>query len=356
MMRPPASIERLACGGATLIDVLVGIALAVVGVVLIYQVAGTAEVRRRDIKGAGEAEETAALSLARISFDLANAGNGFGASAEIFATCPSAATLHDTMRPISVLINDGGSDDRPDSATIRYGTASGGGVAVPLSAAASAGAPLVVQGADTFAAGDIVAIASRTGACAVSEVLTVSAPSSGQLEITAEDLTGDWPASSVLVNLGSDKRIQTIRYDVVDGALRSTDTFHADVANPLASNVVNLKLQYGIDSDGDGAIDTWVPATDLGTLGSWTADSMLHADLATLNRIKAVRVGVIVRSEFQDRRITKPFRWTLFDCPAIAKSECPGRLTGFFTPARNGGYRYRVHETIVHLRNVIWNS
>ena len=49
-------------------------------------------------------------------------------------------------------------------------------------------------------------------------------------------------------------------YDVASGTLRSTDRANGDAPSPLVSNVVNLKFQYGIDSDGDGMLDTWVRA------------------------------------------------------------------------------------------------
>ena len=46
----------------------------------------------------------------------------------------------------------------------------------------------------------------------------------------------------------------------------------------------------------------------------------------------------------------------LFDCELDDKSLCPGRLTGAIAATANGAYRYRVLETIVPLRNVIWNA
>ena len=45
----------------------------------------------------------------------------------------------------------------------------------------------------------------------------------------------------------------------------------------------------------------------------------------------------------------------LFDCELADKSACPGRLEGTFAAAANGGYRYRVIETVVPLRNSLWN-
>jgi hypothetical protein len=62
-----------------------------------------------------------------------------------------------------------------------------------------------------------------------------------------------------------------------------------------------------------------------------------------------------VRSDFLDRSINGAYRWTLFDCPATDKALCPGRLTGSIAATSSGGYRYRAYETVVPLRNVVWN-
>jgi hypothetical protein len=66
-------------------------------------------------------------------------------------------------------------------------------------------------------------------------------------------------------------------------------------------------------------------------------------------------VGLIVRSDFLDRSVKTAFGWTLFDCEAIDKSSCPGRLSGSIAATAAGGYRYRLHETVVPLRNTLWN-
>jgi hypothetical protein len=46
----------------------------------------------------------------------------------------------------------------------------------------------------------------------------------------------------------------------------------------------------------------------------------------------------------------------LFDCELADKSACPGRLEGIVAAAAGGAYRYRTMETVVPLRNVLWNQ
>src|SRR5205807_10431314 len=103
-----------------------------------------------------------------------------------------------------------------------------------------------------------------------------------------------------------------------------------------------------IDSDNDGFLDTWVSAAS----APWLPADILAAPVTSLFEIKAVRIGLITRSESYDRDVTGAFNWVLFDCPRADKTQCPGRLGGTL-PA---GWRYRTYETAIPLRNQIWNA
>jgi type IV pilus assembly protein PilW len=338
--------------GTSLVEVMVGVTIALLVVLAVYRVFAATEGLRHDTQGTGDAQQTGLFVLERLGFDIANAGNGIAASARTLASCPGTAGITDTLRPVAVLITDGGSHDRPDSVVIRYGVASGLATAVPFAATAPAGANFVVRAPEGIAPGDYVIATSRTGVCAATTVTSIATPAPGLLEIAHAALTTDFPDTSMLLNLGPVNRAQTIRYDVVGGVLRTTDLLNKDAPNPLASNIVNLKLQYGIDSDGDGRLDTWVAATDAGAVGSWTPATLLAAPVETLARVKAIRVGVIVRSEYFDRSNKTTFAWTMFECPAIDKSKCPGRMTGTIAAAADGSWRYRLYETTIPLRNL----
>jgi type IV pilus assembly protein PilW len=163
------------------------------------------------------------------------------------------------------------------------------------------------------------------------------------------------PGDAIILNEGMASRVVAARYDVSAGTLRTTDLQGGDAPNPLISNVVNLKLQYGIDTDGDGALDTWVAADASGGAGDWSPAAVLRAPVETLARVKALRVGLIVRGEQFDRAATRAFDWVLFDCEANDKRACPGRLAGSIAASSRGGWHYRVYETVVPLRNLLWN-
>ena len=132
------------------------------------------------------------------------------------------------------------------------------------------------------------------------------------------------------------------------------------VPNPLASNVVNMKVEYGIDSDLDakGLVDTWVQATN-----GWEPGTLLDPATGTvvkINQIKAIRIGLIVQSEQFDR--LRSASATTTGCCSTAPTSTRLFVRGGLrersrrsaSPA--GNWRFRKYETIIPLRNEIWNK
>jgi type IV pilus assembly protein PilW len=147
-----------------------------------------------------------------------------------------------------------------------------------------------------------------------------------------------------LVNMGPSAGQQRVRYDVSNGVLRSTSLWDANgqalvgpTPSPIASNVVMMKLQYGVVSAAN--VFSWVNAD----AAPWDAASVLAANAATLRQIQSVRIGVVVRSEQFDRDVPAS-TWSLFCTPG----PC---VTGALLP----GFRYRTYETAIPLRNPVWN-
>ena len=126
----------------------------------------------------------------------------------------------------------------------------------------------VVQGANctlsTINAGG-VSVAVGTGIATLSHTLT-STP--------GNNTTANYSATSAsLVNLGQGDRFARTLYSVdlanTTMKVRSQLPTVLAAAPPVASNVVNLKAQYGLDTDGDGQVDTWQAAT-----GNWSSANL----------------------------------------------------------------------------------
>lgn len=350
----PANVhDREPCArGFSLIDVLVGLAVAMVSLVVVYQVFVALDTVRRNAAAAADAQGNAAFALFALVSQIGNAGAGWAAAARWLDSCPFVADVAATLRPISVLIADGGAADRPDSIIVRQSLAHTLALPAALAGAAPAGNDFRVESPDVFMPGDRLVAITRDGRCVTTQATAVSVPAGGVVTIAHAPVATDLPITSVLLDLGPATRPSTVRFDVDAGSLRSTDLVNGDAPVPLVSNVVNLKFQYGIDTDADGTLDTWVHAD---ATGPWSQAALLAAPRTTLERIKALRVGIILRGERLERSLSRSFHWVLFDCARDDKTTCPGRLEGSIAAGANGSYRYRALETVVPLRNVIWN-
>jgi type IV pilus assembly protein PilW len=341
---------RKAQRGTGLAELLVGLALGLVAAVVILRAYAGAEGIKRNTVAATDAQQGGAFLMHVLADALANAGNGYATAASELSTCPDTGDIRTTLRPIPVLISAGATADAPDSLVVGYAVASAVAEPMPFAADASAGASWRIRSPLGFAVGDLVAAISLTGQCALGTITAVSAPDAdGVVALAHGGVAAAFPSTSLLLDLGPRDGVQRVRYDVADGSLRGQDLVASGATpNPLASNVALLKAQYGIDGDGDGFLDTWVSASAV----PWTAASVLAAPAATLAKIKAVRIGLIVRSETWDRAPGGGVDWVLFDCPGTDKARCTGRLAGVL-PA---GWRYWTHEITVPLRNQIWNG
>lgn len=123
-----------------------------------------------------------------------------------------------------------------------------------------------------------------------------------------------------------------------------------------ADNVVYVAAQYGIDTTctaglgacsgvaGSQTVDKFISASTAG----WTAGSITPDKVA---RIKAVRVALVIRAQY-DKDATSPASITLWDKLNGVDDAPPV----FNVPSSYRQYRYRVFETIVPLRNMIWGQ
>lgn len=341
--------------GFGLIELMVGVVIALLTMLAVHRVVIASETTRRSAQSDAEAQQIAQFALARLSFDVANAGAGIVTAARALAACPATGDFTAMTRPIAAIITSGGAPDVPDSVVVRYAVGNATVLPARFAAAAPSGASFALRTTMGFAAGDQIIISDRRGACARTTVTATRGPAGGTLTVNHDIVAAEMPSDAIALDIGSASRTVATRYDVSAGTLRATDLQGGDAPNPLVSNVVNFKVQYGLDTNGDGALDTWAEATTAGGAGDWSPNAVLRATAESLARVKALRVGIIVRGEQFDRAATRSFDWVLFDCEGVDKSTCPGRLAGSIAASARGGWHYRVYETVIPSRNLIWN-
>jgi len=350
--------DRRSLRGFSLIEIMVGIVIGMIAVLVIYQVYAAAEGIKRNTTSVGDAQQNGLLSSFMLGVELANASHGVADSMRWLAYCNAKPTAATTLSPIPLVITAGASAATPDSFVVNYSLAQRR--VTPAEVVGTDGTSYIVQSPIGFAKNDlIIAIPSSAGGdCVASKVsddpAAVACPASDQIGCVKVSPAGGTAPAAFLLDMGPTKGgvQQRVQYDVdnVANVLRSTVLWNsnglpvADAPNPIAPNVVNMKLQYGIDTNSDGVLDTWVsadtapwrPADLLGGAGS--------ALVAQLKTLKAVRIGIVVRGEQWDKdALDAP--WSLFG----------GVYSGTF-PRAGGNYRYRTYETVIPLRNEIWNG
>ena len=366
--------------GFSIIEIMVGVVIGMIAVLVIYQVFATSEGIKRNITAAGDAQQNGLLSSFMMGIELANAGNGLAVAAQDLGTCTPVAPAGNTLPqvsaafsgsllPIPLLIFDGGGANTPDALFIYYSVARTLIAPAPIdqTAAASSLTYSNVQSANGFKQGDLIVAITGSGDCGSSRITNPvpAADVNGYVTITHSGVPVQIPSGSRLFNLGPSNLVQKVLYDVSGGNLRSTSLLDPDgvpsstqPVNPIASNVLNIKVQYGIDTAGDGLVHHWVPGVSGTPYGDWDPATLLAAPFTTINRIKAARIAVLVRSEQHDKDLNPDpgFSRTVFNDCADGGTCYPVTFNIAPVVGQEYGWRYRVYETVIPLRNEVWNK
>ena len=337
--------------GVGIIEVMVSIVISMLLVLVIYQIYQVSEGQKRTITAGSDAQQNASYGLYVLGRDLSIAGNGIAPSAPALASCAAAK-----LSPIPVVIDTGATNNTPDTVTVFYGGSSSLSTPVPFQGSHAIGdSTYLVRAPVGFSAKDVIA-AVQGNNCTLSTIddAGVAVDANGTATITHTLVPGEVDrnynaVSASLVNLGKKEAMARIAYSVdpTAHALRTQRELPTvDPVTPLVSDVVNLKAQYGLDTTEppDGIIDVWQDAN-----GAWYQSlpglkANPTAWLKEVRRLLAVRVAIVTRSaQYEKDAVTTGPLLMLDDTVSMTLN------------ADDRHYRYRVLETIVPLRNALWN-
>lgn len=378
--------------GFTLIEIMVGLVIALIATIVIFQVFAVNEGQKRTATSGSDAQQSGSYALYLLERELRVAGasmpavdnllgcqvRAFAGSTQLLPTAPQPLTPAppNPIRMIPVLITDGGGG-ASDSITVMAGTSSGLATPVNFLTPAGPGGPNQIQ-VETpvgFNSSDLILAVEQDSAfgalpalCTVAQVSNAAAVAPAALSNPIQHantmpfnnpagLGIAYSASSSLVSLGPTP-LMTV-FAVQNNALASFDLLQRAGLTVLVSDIVNMQAQYGVDTipaaaGGDDVIDAWVQPT-----APWDAATLTPQEIA---QIKAVRIGIVVRSGLLERTDTAGNCTTttiapqaLSPVPAAVPSK-PGAPAMPFVPANDGCYRYRVYETVIPVRNMIWSG
>ena len=375
--------------GFSLIEILVGLVIGLLATLVIMQVFSVFEGQKRTTTGSADAQTNGSIALYSIASELKMAGYGLLPADNSPIECTTLAYDTTGITDISpVTITDGGTGaGASDSITIRYGTSDTGGIPAMIGGvtgndvalADSQSHPLNNMGCNV---GDVAVITSVDGtACNFSSVTALSALGATPVTVTLQNPAGA-VASANLACLGTWHTTQfevNPSYDPTVPAnaqayLQRTDaSFPVPAAGnlpaaPIVADIVNVQAQYGVSGTANSnLVNQWVDAT-----GSWT-QANLSTNIANRNRIKAVRIAVVARNGQQEKDAVTPLLPNGKACSSLTSTNPTGLCAWDATSASPTiaspapeidltndpnwqHYRYRVFETIIPLRNMIWSK
>ncbi len=351
--------------GVTLVEMMIGMLIGMLAVMVISQVLMTSESQKRTATGGSDAQVNGALALYSLQRDIEQAGFGIASTPDILG-CPISARYNGvsptgfptTLAPVVITPGAGGV---PDSIRVLFSSA--GAVAIPTRVTGNyAAGSLLFHTRSTigFAAGDLALVASDSvNPCWVFRVTGTAATElmRGNDDWNAAGMPNvAYAAGATMVNLGT---LVDNRYEITDNTLR-VSTF--DFANPnartvadLQSDIVQLRFFYGRDTSAgaqtDGVINVFDANTPTTSQG-W-------------QKVLAIRVVAVARSSTYEKEevTTANPSWSVGSSPPVGGAvtcgtgSCVTLDVGAGTagsPARH--YRYKVFDTVIPLRNLLWKS
>jgi type IV pilus assembly protein PilW len=372
--------------GLSLVEIMVGVLIAMIGIVVIFQMLALSEERKRSASSGSDVQISGVIGLNALERDVREGGYGFSSAGFDTAVTPvmgCTVNAYDSGRPVAaysfrltpVLITQG-VGAASDTITVLRGNGSVFPAALVFTQSTDTTkrtrgrAGLVPR--DYLLFGRVTPdlqcmLAELTGVANV-DGLTID---HGQGAYTYPVYNTDGTTTTqtriarynnptplisftngFIFNLGNGARRNI--WAVVNGKLQVTndllyqDTNGDGTNDPveIADNVITLQAEYGIDADNNGRIaDSEWTTTDPATNAGWA-------------NVIAVRLGILVRAgQFERTQVTTTVpawsggTFTITNLDGSVSSSSPT------DPADNWrNYRYRVYETVIPLRNMLWGS
>ena len=347
--------------GMTLVELLISMVVSLVVVLAIYQTLAASEGYRRTATSGGDATFDGTVALFTLQRDLRMSGFGVNTPGLLGCRVLAYDGGTDPPRDVEFLLTPAnvtqGAGTAPDTIEIVF--SSSNAVPAPLrltQATPSNTADLRIDNGFGLQSGHLMVIGEPGADCSLHQATNtpVLEPAGQQDKLTRTSGNyrtpiGTWAVSrynrpgglgpnytlgGMVFPLGATPGVN--RYYIQNGNLVVDQLLQGTTALPVASGIVQLQAQYGRDTDGDGAVDVW--------------DEMAPVTPNAWGSISAVRLGLVARSALPERPDPVSGACTTTEVP-------PSWIAGQFDLSADPNwrcYRYRVFETTVSLRNMIW--
>jgi len=368
---------KLKNSGFSLVEIMVGMVIALLSTIIILQVFSTFEGQKRTSTSGSDAQSSGAFAIYTVERDVRMAGYGF--SDPTVLGCPikrnfNGANIADLLLAPIVITN--GANGLSDSITVL--SSSKGSWSLPTRITTDhppTATNFFLNTTLGIAEGDLLIAYEPGKDCTMLQVTGIP---NGNVQIHHQNTSpwnppggqnifplGGYGTGTMLFNLGAIIN-HTYSLDNQNNLIFSDYNSVTNVtANQiLMPDIVNLQAQYGFDTrvgvQPDARVDTW-------------SDVMLDADAngiignaGDIARVYAVRMAIVARSAQPEKvdaddglcKITlNPPTWA-YD----AATNTSTNINVSITPVSGTAiadwqcYRYKTFETVIPLRNLIWRQ
>lgn len=336
--------------GFSLIEILIALVIGLLTTLVIMQVFSVFEGQKRSTTGTADAQINGNIALYNLQREIQLAGYGLPTFDKDNSAllCPVGTTINTGTIPspintpiFPISITDGGAGT--DSISIRYAANQTAGI--PVRVKSFSGAVITVPNAQGCVVNDNILL--NTGAsCVTTRVSAINVVANADDTITLASATGVVLGQKVSCLGGWSESIYRVNANQLERNL-----------TPIVAEIVDMQAQYGISaSAASNAIAAWVDAAGL----TWSAPTV-----ANRNRIKAVRIAVVARNGLKEKEVVTSACSALNAASPTGLCAWEGSVANpapaLFAnraspPADWDKYRYRVFETIIPLRNMLWSK
>lgn len=386
--------------GFSLVELMVGLAIGLLAVLIMGQTATFFEGQKRGISGGADAQNTGMVATYTLESDLRQAGYGLSTLDSLYCTFQTAGGFNGRPYVPVMIIPDGLSrsdaknvlgippgDAGSDIVAVTYSNTVSTPEGVAVAATPNATTYQFSKNTTGFNANDYVLVSQTGQPCTLAKVAAVDT-TTHQITVDHSSAGATYAVNNAkVVNLGAAGLTMHI-YAIRNGSLTMCDAWandcSADITSmastardalwvPIAANVVGLRAQYGWDITGapDMGVDAYCrsrPKSDGTAWSAITNSSASPACPATDNgttlpnvpcdwtRIVTFRFALVARSEERASEGINVSSATIALWPSSDPASTGPTSVGpqFSVPSQQ--FRYKVFQSTVPFRNVIWHG
>lgn len=334
--------------GFSIVELMVAMVIGLVSILVLMQVGVSFEEQKRSTVGGSGAVDSSGVALNQLRRELSLAGNGLnhadviGCSLTVYRAA-NASVLTETLLPVRITKGTNGASDMIEvrAGDIRRFVETG-----LFSDHIGDVSPYVTDNNYGFMQGDaFIVVQPSANPCVIGEVSAAATNTTNVAQAAAGTRFNKPGGSGIafsalarLINLGPNPLFS--RFSVSGTTLQRLNQLTL-VTEDLLQGVMLLQAQYGFATVANGLVwsNTVMDADGDGTAGD--DDDWL--------RLNAVRVAVVVRQEQMEKPDSEG------NCSTTGSSVTWSFGSYAVTGDAARCYRYRVAETVVPLRNLIWS-